>query len=210
MTVTPGIYLPEDLIRCIADYSRPSELCTLASLNNYFYHIVTPNIYTNVKLESRKSIKLFCESLVNSRAHLAEYPRIISISPRRVVVQMIHTFAHLVREALLRTMNLVDLELSLPSKAVKTIFRDVRYQFALRRLACPLVSSTKFSRFLASQPTIQELIVLKNVRGSITVGTSIRNIDSTSLPNLSSISANLETLMALRLQKPDFSLALRG
>lgn len=202
MTVAPGRYVPEDLVRCIADYSCHSELGTLAALNSYFYYILTPNLYANVKLESKRRIKLFCETLVYGRTHLAEYPRIISFSPRRVVVQVNHTFSHLIREALLRTVNLVDLELSLPSKAVKTIFRDVRYQFELHRLACPLVSSSKFSRFLSSQPTIQELIVLRNIRGSVTVGTSIRNIDSKSLPRLSSVSANLETLLALVPQRP--------
>lgn len=202
MVLIPGMYIPQDLIRCIADHCCRSEVQTLASLNSYFYHTLIPNLYADVQLGSRKEIELFCETLINGRTHLAEHSRVISIAPTRVIVRMIHTFAHLIREALHRTINLVDLEISLPSKAVKTIFRDARYHFALRRLACPLVSSTKFSRFLAGQPTIRELVVLRNVRGSVTVGTSIRNIDPDSLPNLSSVSANFETLLTLVPRRP--------
>lgn len=201
MLLNPGKHIPHDVIKCVADHCGRPELRILVALNRDFYNILTPNLYANVKIERREDIPLFFNTLANGRAHLAELPLVISIVPRESIVRVVESPIHSIREALLRTINLVDLEISLPSRVFEIIFQDVSYPFALRRLACTLVQSTGFSHFLASQSKIQELALYRDLRGIVNI-LPIKNINSESLPNLSSVSANLGTLLSLVPRRP--------
>jgi hypothetical protein len=189
--------LPIEVILHVSSYCSSSQLCTLVRLNTALCHTLTPAIYTDIRLESRRATEKFSDTLACGRSHLKTYPRSIYINPKRTTTKLLHPTAHSIRQALLLTVNLHDLTLSLPSKAVKTILTNIQYPFLLRRLASPFISSREFPRFLHSQQKLEELVVLRNMRGTVTVRTSIRNLDLESLPRLQSVSADLESLLAL-------------
>jgi hypothetical protein len=199
--------LPTDTIRCIADHCSLRDLCKLAAINKELYGVFTPMIYVKVRLVNRKSIDIFCNAIINGRLELRNYPRIISFSPRKTLIKVLYALSLLIRQTLLLTTNLVDLTLSLPSKVIKIIFRGAQYQFVLQRFSCPLITNARFSRFLLEQYMIQDLVILRDVRGTINVGTSIQNSDRRLLPNLCCISANYEMLRSLIPGRPIISVS---
>ncbi|KAJ1299798.1 hypothetical protein OPQ81_000697 [Rhizoctonia solani] len=189
--------LPTDIILCIAEYCNLKELSVLSLLNKAVCDGIAPSLYHYVTLRNRKSIDNFCNAIINGRPGLRNYPRTVAFSPRITAIKALNILAPHIRQALTFMTGLVDLTLALPSKIVKAIFRDPRFNFTLRRLSCPLIPQTKFNRFLLEQSVIQELVILGDVRGKINVGTLVRNPHENLLPNLESVSANCDTLSAL-------------
>ncbi|QRV78861.1 hypothetical protein RhiJN_06876 [Ceratobasidium sp. AG-Ba] len=189
--------LPPEILLAVCYHCSHAELCALVLINHDFYTMLIPEIYTHVKLYSRRTIESFSDALVNGKSNLKTFPRSIYIYPKQLATKLLFRLANSVRQALSQTTNLRDLTLLLQYKAVKSIFRDITYPFHLTRLACPAISGRDFSRFLQKQNSLEELVVLRSVRGGITVGTVIRNLIPDSLPRLDSISASHETLAAL-------------
>ncbi|KAG9087035.1 hypothetical protein FS749_003214 [Ceratobasidium sp. UAMH 11750] len=189
--------LPPEIVLSVASYCSRAELCTIASLNSGFYGALISDIYANVRLDSRRLVERFSNTMIHGRPHLRSLTLFLYISPRQTTVKLLHPLANSIRQALSHITSLRDLTLLLQHKAVKSIFRDAKYPFSLVRLACPAVSGREFSRFLHSQLTLEEFVVLRGVRGGVTVGTIIRNINSESLPRLESVSASFETLATL-------------
>jgi hypothetical protein len=169
----------------------------LSLLNKAACAGIAPSLYRSVTLKNRKSIEIFCGTIVNGRTELRYYPRTVAFSPKKTLIKTLNTLVLHIQKALGLMTSLVDLTLALPSKTVKAIFRDAHVSPILCRLSCPLVAQTGFKRFLLEQSMITDIVVLGDVRGKINVGTLIRNPDETLLPNLESVSANYDTLTAL-------------
>ncbi|KAG8774793.1 hypothetical protein FRC12_001827 [Ceratobasidium sp. 428] len=192
-----ALELPTEILLLIAGYCSRSQLCRLVFLNSRFYNALIAAVYSDVTLESRRLVEKFSHTIAHGRSILKDLTQSLNINPKQTTVKLLYPLANTIRQALSHMTSLRNLTLSLQHKAVKSIFRDASYPFSLTRLACPAISGREFYRFLHSQVLLEELVVLRSVRGGITVGTVLRNVNSESLPRLQSVSASFETLAAL-------------
>ncbi|KAG8692451.1 hypothetical protein FRC08_009768 [Ceratobasidium sp. 394] len=194
--------LPPEIMYQIAEYIKEDRvsLSSICRIDTHTYKLLAPILYDAVVLLTPGAVVTFHQAVLTSTRPLTRLIRSLKIGQNRHQPEgrMRRNMAFYLIDILRRLPNLRDLSLAATPATANICFGQLKPDFSLSRLVCPLTASRAFWSFLRNQSSITTLKFPEECFPD----KFVHSVPTDILPNLKDITASADALVPFSRLRP--------